>query len=52
MREFCTYGSAGEASGNRRLYPELSVIFLNPWGANCRFLSVKGLSKEPGKTVP
>ncbi len=24
MREFCTYGSAGEASGNRRLYPEVS----------------------------
>ena len=22
MREFCTYGSVGEASGNRCLYPE------------------------------
>ena len=22
MREFCTYGSVGEAPGNRRFYPE------------------------------
>ena len=23
MREFCTYGSVGEAPGNRRFYPEI-----------------------------
>ena len=28
MREFCTYGSVGEASGNRCLYPEEYLFYV------------------------